>query len=110
MLAEPLTQTALQEQLQIIPDELWTNIVALKQHKQCVQQATDLHESGCSLRSLLMSLVEWSLCHCTNQQIYTLAPMLSRIEKQMFVCDNSLLLILEVVVTVWETCTDDGKE
>lgn len=107
MLSQPLTRAVLQEHLQIIPDELWTTIAALKQHKHCVLKATELHESGCSLRSLLMSLVDWSLHYCTNQQIYTLGPMMSRIEKQMFVCDNALLLMLEVVVTVWETCGPD---
>ena len=104
MLTGPLTTDALQEYLQIIPNTLWTTIVGLKQHKHCVQQATALYECGYSLRALLMSLIHWSLDHCTDEQVYKLAPMMSRIEKQMFVCENALLLVLEVVVTVWETC------
>lgn len=100
----PITTEALQEYLQIMPDTLWRDITTFKHHKQCVQLATDWYEDGYSLRAILLSLVEWSLNNCTDEQVYALAPLTSRIEKQMFVCDSPVLLLLEIIVTVWETC------
>jgi len=104
MLREPITTEVLQEHLQIVPDTLWQTILSFKQHRQCVKLANEWYESGYSLRAMLMSLVKWSLENCTDTQIYILAPMMSRIEKQMCICNNPVLLLLEIIVTVWDAC------
>jgi DNA polymerase III delta prime subunit len=113
MLHGPITTGALRDYLQIMPDTVWHGITTFKQHKQCVHLATEWYEDGYSLRAILLSLVEWSLNNCTDKQVYALAQLTSRIEKQMFVCSSPLLLLLEIIVTVWETCrlmSGDKKE
>ena len=101
-----LTIEALCDYLQIVPETLWTNILTFQSYKDCSALASDLYNEGRAIRSLLMSLTDWSLQHCTNEQLYTLSSLVSRMEIQMTVCEKPLLLLLEIVATVWRTCFD----
>jgi replication factor C subunit 2/4 len=101
-----ITNAVLRDHLQIMPPQLWSQICAFGQYKSCAKFALELYEQGHPVRSILLSLIDWSHRTCTDEQIYVLAPMMSRMEKQMVVCENTSMLLLEIVVTVWETCSD----
>lgn len=99
-----MTTEALSDYLQIIPATLWTHILTFQSYKDCSALANRLYNEGHTIRSILVSLVDWSLHHCTNEQLYILSPLVSRMEIQMTVCEKPLLLLLEMVVMVWKTC------
>ena len=90
------------EQLGTIDDALWARVAALDGVAAVHTLVGELHDRGASVRKLLQALTEWSLAACTPAQIRTLAPVLSRMERQcLFQVDNRLLL-LELVMTVWQ--------
>lgn len=98
-----ITIEHLNEHLQIIPDSIWQQIESTKHYKECHQIVDKLYNSGYSLRALMMSFIPWALAHLDTNQMYKVAPLLSRLEIQMMKCVDTRLLLHEFVATIWET-------
>ena len=95
-------ENLLHEQLGSVDDALWARVAALKGVSEVHTLVEELYNNGTSVHKLLHALTEWSLAACTPTQIRTIAPVLSRMERQcLFQVDNRLLL-LELVFMVWK--------
>jgi replication factor C subunit 2/4 len=96
-----ITREHLDDFLQVIPDSLWVQVAAVQESAEGAQIVQKLYTSGHSICVLLGSLVRWMLTNSTDAQIYEVAPMVSRLEKQMMDCADNRLLLHEMVVTFW---------
>lgn len=89
------------EQMGAVDKNVWSKILGLPDIMAVHQLVNTLYQSGTSVRKLLLSLVEWSLTSCSPEEIETLGPLVSRMERQCLFQHDSRILLLELVYTVW---------
>lgn len=95
-----ITTDHLKEYLQIIPNTLWHTIYNAPNLNVCKEIVNDLHTKGFSIYALLQSLIPWLLEHATDEHIYRMSPLVSRMEKQLLVCRDNRMLLHELVIHV----------
>ena len=98
-----IQETYLNDYLQIIPSTLWDTIYHETNKQECKNIVDMLYNKGYSIRALLNSLIQWLLKHHSPEYIYTLSPILSKMEKQLMASSDNHLLLHELVICVNKT-------
>ena len=95
-----ITLNHIKEYLQIIPNTLWDTIYNTTDKNVCKDIVLELHNQGYSIYALLQSLVKWLLENATDEHIYRMSSLVSRMEKQLLVCSDNRMLLHELVIHV----------
>lgn len=95
-----ITKECLEDFLQIIPVTLWDTIHTAPNVTACQKIVQKLFQNGYSVQALLDSVVQWMLQNGSNELIYRMGPVVSRLEKQQLVCSHNVMLIHEIAVHV----------